>query len=285
MKTPPITIATLYFMLILTIIVSNTVSAASLQRASLKVFADGEAHFEAVLSLEETEISASLPLLAPKEHVYNILAMDNAGSPLDYELEDKNMTVYTLGAGTITIEYDTDYLTTKESGIWTLSFEAPLTMDIILPERSTIIYINAAPSALTVEDGAIRLKISPGFWEICYDVEVSTYKPPEGEKQTQIGWVFPLQWLIAVGAALAAAVLLIVIIFLRRRKGNVTLRYEEEEVLKFIKNRGGKALEAELREAFPDIPRTSMWRLVKRLERRGKVKVKKIGLQNVVEAT
>ncbi len=63
------------------------------------------------------------------------------------------------------------------------------------------------------------------------------------------------------------------------------MRYEEEEVLKFIKNRGGKALEAELREAFPDIPRTSMWRLVKRLERRGKVKVKKIGLQNVVEAT
>ena len=282
MKTPIITTATLSFMLIL-IMVSNAVSAASLQRAGLEVFADGEAHFEAVLSLEETEASANLPLLAPKEHVYNILAVDNAGSPLNYELADKNMTIYALGAGTITIEYDTDYLTTKESGVWTLSFEAPFEMDIILPEKSTIIYINAAPSALTVEDGAIRLKISPGFWEISYDVEVSAYKPPEGEKQTQTGWTFPLQWLIAVGA-LAAAVLLAVII-LRRRKGNVTLRYEEEEVLKFIKNRGGRALEAELREAFPDIPRTSMWRLVKRLERRGKVKVKKIGLQNVVEAT
>jgi uncharacterized membrane protein len=284
MKTPPITTATLSFMLIL-IMVSNAVSAASLQRAGLEVFADGEAHFEAVLSLEETEASANLPLLAPKEHVYNILAVDNAGSPLDYELGDKNITVYALGAGTITIEYDTDYLTTKESGVWTLSFEAPFEMDIILPEKSTIIYINAAPSSLTVEDGAIRLKISPGFWEISYDVEVSAYKPPEEEKQTQTGWTFPLQWLIAVGAALAAAVLFIVIIFLRRRTGNVTLRYEEEEVLRFIKNRGGRALEAELREAFPDIPRTSMWRLVKRLERRGKVKVKKIGLQNVVEAT
>ncbi|MCS7096526.1 MAG: hypothetical protein RMK50_05650, partial [Nitrososphaerota archaeon] len=74
-----------------------------------------------------------------------------------------------------------------------------------------------------------------------------------------------------------------VLFYVRRRKRFAGLRYEEAEVLRFIKERGGRVLEAELREAFPDIPRTSMWRLVKRLERRKQVRVKKVGLQNVVE--
>ncbi|MEM2500994.1 MAG: MarR family transcriptional regulator, partial [Candidatus Bathyarchaeia archaeon] len=58
---------------------------------------------------------------------------------------------------------------------------------------------------------------------------------------------------------------------------------EEAEIIRFIRRRGGRVLEAELRENFPHIPRTSMWRLIKRLEKQGVVRVRKVGLQNVVE--
>ncbi|MEM1885571.1 MAG: hypothetical protein QXZ24_08190 [Candidatus Jordarchaeales archaeon] len=42
-------------------------------------------------------------------------------------------------------------------------------------------------------------------------------------------------------------------------------------------------MEAELRKAFPNIPRTTMWRLIKKLEKKGILRVRKVGLQNVVE--
>ncbi len=54
-------------------------------------------------------------------------------------------------------------------------------------------------------------------------------------------------------------------------------------MIQFIAERGGKALEAEIREAFPDLPRTTLWRLVRRLEKMEIVSIKKVGLQNQVE--
>jgi uncharacterized membrane protein len=50
-----------------------------------------------------------------------------------------------------------------------------------------------------------------------------------------------------------------------------------------VAEKEGKAFEAEIRERFLDIPRTSLWRLVRRLEKLEIVQVKKIGLENRVE--
>ena len=78
-------------------------------------------------------------------------------------------------------------------------------------------------------------------------------------------------------------ILVFAIFIIRRRREIKSLRSEEIEVLRFLREKGGRALEAEIRERFPDIPRTSMWRLIRRLERQGKVRVRKVGLQNLVE--
>jgi uncharacterized membrane protein len=61
------------------------------------------------------------------------------------------------------------------------------------------------------------------------------------------------------------------------------LRQEDRAVIRFLQERGGKAFESEIRDRFPDLPRTSLWRLIRRLERLEIVSVKKIGLQNLVE--
>jgi len=74
-------------------------------------------------------------------------------------------------------------------------------------------------------------------------------------------------------------------LFLRRgRRPNTSegLRAEDLEVLRFIRDKGGKATEAELRERF-SLPRTSQWRQVRRLEQMRYVRVTKSGQQNVVE--
>jgi uncharacterized membrane protein len=60
------------------------------------------------------------------------------------------------------------------------------------------------------------------------------------------------------------------------------LREDDKELVKFIFNSGGEALESELRKKFLQ-PRTTMWRAVKRLEREGVIEIEKKDLQNLVK--
>jgi len=60
------------------------------------------------------------------------------------------------------------------------------------------------------------------------------------------------------------------------------LRKEDRDVIEFLDVKGGKAFESEIRNNFPEIPKTSLWRLIKRLEKREIVSIKRIGLQNQV---
>jgi len=100
---------------------------------------------------------------------------------------------------------------------------------------------------------------------------------------------FPFVELVA---ASIVAIGIFLFIFLKKLKGpkvetilksNPYLRDEDKKVIMFIAEKGGKVFEAEIRSQFPDMPRTSLWRLIKRLEKLDIVKVKKIGLENQVE--
>jgi uncharacterized membrane protein len=111
----------------------------------------------------------------------------------------------------------------------------------------------------------------------------------EGNSATQA--TIPTEYLTAIIFAAAATLLSALLIVKRRRgpnikkilKSNPQLKQEDKEVIKFLAEKGGKAFEAEIRERFSDMPRTSLWRLVRRLERLEIVEVKKIGLENQVE--
>lgn len=60
------------------------------------------------------------------------------------------------------------------------------------------------------------------------------------------------------------------------------LRPEDKELLDFLVERLGSAFESEVRSKFV-LPRTSLWRLVKRLEREELLEVRKIGGQNLIK--
>jgi len=65
-------------------------------------------------------------------------------------------------------------------------------------------------------------------------------------------------------------------------KENPTLRYNDREILKFIAEKGGEALETEIREKFK-LPRTTAWRMTKRLQKEQIIDVQKIGEQNLLK--
>ncbi len=103
-------------------------------------------------------------------------------------------------------------------------------------------------------------------------------------------------WFIA-----AAAVVVVLIILFRRRTSSTfaykkevrhvdaeallqsrpQLRLEDREALQYLADSGGEAFETELREKF-QLPKTTIWRQVRRLQREGIVEVRKIGGQNLI---
>ncbi len=60
------------------------------------------------------------------------------------------------------------------------------------------------------------------------------------------------------------------------------LRPEDQEVLRYLAEKEGAAFESELRTRF-QLPKTTIWRLVKRLEREELVEIRKAGGQNLIK--
>jgi len=247
----------------------------AIERATVTVYRDGVARVRVEASVDPTEPSITLPLLSSS--IYNVLALDEDNEPLYYEVSEASITIHTLGASRLVLEYDTDALTSKAAGIWTISFTTTHQLALALPEGATVLYFNAPPASIRSEEGKIILVLPPGVWEVSYVLETPSV-PPQPQPQPQQ----PLTYLALAIPCAAAAIG--VLFFLRRKRPLALepLRKEEADVVRFLKERGGRALEAELRQAFPDIPKTTMWRLVKRLEKRGIVVVEKVGVQNVV---
>jgi uncharacterized membrane protein len=278
--------------LLLILFSSVTVIAAGESRfqvesPNLTVYRDGLVHLTQTLVVNETFPAVTLPLLSLS--IVNVIVLDENQTLLDYEINGLNLTVFTLGAKGVFLEYDTISLTRKEAEVWTLIVENPYNLTVLLPENSTIVYLSKMPTAIDTENSKITLSLFPDYWEISYILPLF---PQDGSTDEDGPWTpIPVEYLIAA-AVVVAAVFLWAFIFFRRKRGpNVEkilkshpqLMQEDRDVIKFLAKKEGKAFEAEIRERFPDIPRTSLWRLVRRLERLEIIEVKKIGLENRVE--
>ncbi|MEM1525119.1 MAG: helix-turn-helix domain-containing protein [Nitrososphaerales archaeon] len=266
----------------------------SISSTEIIIFRDGVAHVIQNLDVNETLASISIPLLSPS--VENLIVLDGNNMPLNYVIEKQNITINTLGASKVTLDYFTSTLTQKDGNIWTLKLITPYEVKITLPDQSNIIYLNNLPSSITTKDNKIILSVPSGFWEISYVFPLIIPSPPimpssptsplttppktiEEAKPTQPFIKFPIEYvaIIIIILAFISGLLLV-----KRRGKSMGLRLEDKEVLQFIAERGGKVLEAELRQRFL-LPKSSTWRLVRRLERMGYVRVNKVGIQNEVE--
>ena len=343
----------------------------------LQIYRDGLVRVTQTLTVNETIPVLNLPLLSSS--VDNFIVLDENQTVLDYEIQGTNLTIYTLGTTSVSVQYDSPSLTQKDAEVWTLLVDTPYNMTAILPQDSTIVYLNEMPASIDTNANTITLSLFANQWEISYvipltppaqfqisnlkvtpteikadqDVTVSvtvtnvggqsgsytfsfdvnqtvegtqtvildkdasttaqftlakqtlgTYtvevaglvsqfivseEPSSGTPSPSDSDAVPFEYIVAVAAV---AAILVVVFFLFRKKGasvekifktNPQLNTEEKDVILFLAQNEGKAFESQIRERFPDIPRTSLWRLVKRLEKLEIINVKKIGLENQVE--
>ena len=252
----------------------------------LIVYRDGLVHVAQTLTVNELAPEITLSIFSSS--IENVIVLDENELAVDYEINGDGLTVFTLGAEDILIEYDTIALTSKEAEVWTLVADNPYSSSVFLPQNSTVIYLNMMPTAIDTSGTGIKLSLFPGQWEISYVLpllEDGTYD--NGTSDITI----PIDYLIAAIVAMVAVVISVILVIRRRRGPNVEkilkaypqLKKEDKDVIEFLAEKGGQAFEAEIRERFPDMPRTSLWRLVRRLERLEIVEVKKIGLENQVQ--
>ncbi|MDG6990948.1 MAG: hypothetical protein JRM99_05950, partial [Nitrososphaerota archaeon] len=220
-----------------------------------------------------------------------LTATDQSGSPLSYGFAPggNNITVYTLGASAVTLGYDTSSLTSKNGSIWTLTFAAASNSTVALPPLSTLSSVSGvpfdAPYSINLTGTSPEVTLPEGSWKIGYGVPFPGLTLTGAGSTSQSGTPGvngpELEVAVVVVAAAVAAVF-----FLARRRRQMPkkgdLRQDDLQVLTFIREKGGKVLEPEIRVKFA-LPKTSAWRQIKRLERMGYVKVTKAGSQNQIE--
>ena len=367
------------FILLLTVTAADE-TEFQVESTNLQIYRDGLVRVTQTLIVNNTVPAVTLPLL--NSSVNNFIVLDENQTVLDYAIDGNNLTVFTLGTTSVSLQYDTNSLTRKDFDVWTLIVDTPHNLTVQLPEESTVVYLSEVPTSIDTEDNKITLSLFPSQWEISYvfplvppadfqisDLNVTPTEVEAGEevtvsvKITNVGGqtgsktlpliinkttedtktvtlekgastttefkiikqtpgtynieiaglvneftvraassnggtsngdsssnMFPIEYLAA--ALVAVAAILVAAFFIVRKRGpNVEkilkmhpqLNKEEKDVIQFLAENEGKTFESQIREQFPDIPRTSLWRLVRRLEKLEIVKVKKIGLENQVE--
>ena len=197
--------------------------------------------------------------------------------PSEFKVADLNISPFNAIVG----EEVTISVLVTNLGVHSGSFSLPLIVNQTIQETRTVTLASGESEKIDFK----IIKQAPGTYNIEVEGLIGTLSVTP---VSSIG--IPIEYLIVI-ASIVVAIFLISIFVIKRRKVNVDkifrdfpqLNTEEKNVILFLSENEGKGFESQIRERFPEIPRTSLWRLVKRLEKLEIIKVNKIGLENQVE--
>ncbi len=240
---------------------------------TLRVYEDGVVHVEEKIFPDKSMGNVTVNLLT--NDVENLIVLREDGTLLNYDLTADKLVIHYDSLQEVIIYYDTDALTFKNGSLWILELYLPMEAAILLPSKSMILSLTDIPRTITSEGGLLKLILSPGYWRIEYIMRVGETSFNENAQQN-----FPV--LILVGSLGGFVAALSTIIFVRRfRRGLYDLSEDEKRILEIIRKRR-RVSESDIR-ALTHLPKTTVWRVVRRLERRGLVRVVKVNRRNEVE--
>jgi len=139
---------------------------SSYQSLVLTVYADGAVHVTMTLAVEPTQPSVEVALLG--KAVENLLATDENGTLLDGTVNGSILTVDTLGASRLLLDYDCLDLTSKLGALWTLKVSSPMNFTLVFPADATIIEMSQIPLEIKSLGDRPALVLASGSQEISY---------------------------------------------------------------------------------------------------------------------
>ena len=278
-------------------------SFSSTRSLELTIYQDGSTHISSDMAVDPLQPDVKVDLFGT--NIDNFVAVGENGFLLSSEIIEKSATVETFGSSSISINYDTHDLISKEGRVWTFSVNSPSDFTLLMPKNSVIVGMSALPTNMEVIDERSKLSLPKGLAQIDYVFGTTTPVTNPNTPTTNNSFDSTI---IALGVGVMTAGIAGIILVKRSKRGSVKaepeitkqvsqkvtspdpetifrmrpeLRDDDKELVSFIFNNGGQALESELRKKFLQ-PRTTMWRAVKRLERYGIVEIEKKDLQNLV---
>ena len=286
-------------------------SFSSTRGLDLIVYSDGSTHVFSEIEVDPLQTDFEVKLFGTE--IDNFIAVGENEFLLSTEIISDTALVETFGSSTVSINYDSHDLVSKEGRIWTFDIDSPSEFSLLMPQNAVIVGMSNFPLSMEVVNEQSRLILPSGQTQIDYIFGTLTPispTPNPSENGTSID-----STMIAIGGAIVAAgVGGAIMIRKSKRKAPVPqiakleptieskpqtvipldaetifklrpdLREDDKEIIKFLFENGGEAKESELRKKFLQ-PRTTMWRAVKRLERQGIIEIEKKELQNLVRLT
>ncbi|MEC4849018.1 MAG: MarR family transcriptional regulator [Nitrosarchaeum sp.] len=291
-------------LIIAIIVMPIQTSFSSTRTLELIIYSDGSTHVSRQIDVDPLEPDFELDLFG--QSIDNFVAIGDTGFLLSEEIIGNKAIIDKFGSASITIDYDVHDLISKEGRVWTFSFNSPSDYTLLMPKNSVIVGMSGLPTNMEIIDDQPKLELSAGLSEINYIF--SSINPTNPTISNESSFSYSTAAIIA--GPIIAAVTGAVIILKRKQSKSSTLiqsesvpekqsettsvdtetifnfrpemREDDKEIIKFISDNGGQALESELRKKFLQ-PRTTMWRAVKRLERLGVIEIDKKDLQNLVK--
>jgi uncharacterized membrane protein len=273
----------------------------------LTLYSDGSAHISAQLDVDPLDPDFEVDLFGPS--IDNFVVVGENGFLLSSEIIKDKAMIDTFGSSSITINYDIHDLISKEGRVWTFSLDSPTDYSLLMPPNSIIVGMDALPSSMDLVNDQTKLDLSTGLSEINYIFGTTTPPTTTPPTTTPEQPSNDITTFALIGAPIVAAIAVAVVMIKRKQtKSSPVLqtetiesqiksdpnetdiifnlrpdmREDDKEIIKFISENGGQALESDLRKKFLQ-PRTTMWRAVKRLERQGVIEISKKDLQNLIK--
>jgi len=272
------------------------------------LFPDGSTHV--TYSLDSDPLLPDTEVSLYGDSLENLVAEDENGFLLSTQSEKNILQVETLGSSNILINYDTYSLISKDGKIWSFEIDSPVEFNVVMPENSVIVGMSTFPSDMNVDSDRTKILLPSGPAEITYFLaiaESSQVLPPEETPVTADNDNSMMY--VAGGVAVAIAAIAAIAIKMKNKPKQIVsvpqttvvaernepfniekvlempdLREDDKDIIKFIHENGGSALESDLRKKFL-LPRTTMWRAVKRLERHELIEITKKDQQNLIKLT
>ncbi|GBC75273.1 hypothetical protein HRbin06_00590 [archaeon HR06] len=243
--------------LFLLLLFINPAEAYKVSEATINVNLDGSSYIFINLNFNETEGLIILPLIGEPE-IFSIKIYSYNGSLIPFSLSKRNLLINLLGEKSpVKVEYITYSLTKKNGRIWNLTLNLPFLTLVQLPEGALLIGINGIPEDIYVKDNRINLLLSPKAWALSYFITLRR----ENFSFNPLLFLFILIPIIFL------------IFFLRRRRRKIvySLRPDDERILQYLRERG-EAYEGDIVKDL-NLPKSSVWRAVRRLSEANLVKI------------
>ncbi|MCX8167921.1 MAG: winged helix-turn-helix transcriptional regulator [Ignisphaera sp.] len=224
---------------------------------------------------------------APVEPIPETIVAVADGEPIPVMYENRTLYLIVQESSSVNISYIANV--SIVDSIFYLLIETNITTTLRIPVPNVVLLTVPREIVSYEREGNTLTLTIRGPQELRYTLRPPQISPPIKTTPTDTQWTTQpsmgqpnyVLWISTAGLIAVAAVVGMYLYLKKRRPRELieTLNDVDVAIIKVLDAKGGSALQAELQNSI-NIPKTTLWRHIRKLEKLGIVRIEKVGLQN-----